>query len=142
MQALIGTWQLISQHTEYPDGRIEITRGMQPIGILMYDAQGNMSVQLLRTESIDQHHTDLTTFDTAMDEYHGYFGTYEVDEAEKTVYHNIIGAAFPLYRGTRQVRRFELDGDTLTLRSHATIKGDDTSRILVWQRIHGQIGYD
>jgi len=134
-EQLIGTWQLIEQRTEYPDGRIDITRGEKPVGILMYDAHGNMSVQLLRTAEPVLQHTDLTSFETAMDQYHGYFGTYDVDEAEKVVYHNIIGAAFPPYIGTKQKRHVTLDGNRLKLYAHATTKGDDTARYIVWERL-------
>jgi len=132
---LIGTWRLISQETEYADGHREYSRGNQPDGILMYDANGNMSVHLVRTEEPRVKHTDLAAFDTAMEQYHGYFGTYEVDEGEQIVYHNIIGSAFPPYRGTQQIRHFELDGNRLTLFAHATTAGDDTKRLIVWERL-------
>ncbi len=137
-EQLIGTWRLISQHTEYPDGSIEVTRGEKPDGILMYDAQGNMSVHLLRSTEPTMQHTDLTSFETAMDQYHGYFGTYEVVEEECVVYHNVVGSGFPPYVGTRQRREFKLDGDVLNLSSRATTAGDDTARHLVWHRITGK----
>ena len=137
-EQIIGTWRLISQHTEYPDGRIEITRGENPHGILMYDAQGNMSVQLLRNAEPMLQHTDITSFETAMEQYHGYFGTYDLLEEEGVVYHNVIGAAFLPYQGTRQRREFKLEGDMLKLSSRATTAGDDTARHLVWQRITGK----
>jgi Lipocalin-like domain len=135
-EQLIGTWQLISQHTEFPDGNIQATRGENPSGLLMYDAQGNMSVQLMRTDEKSGQHFDLREAATFIQEYHAYFGTYSVHEDIGEVHHHIIGAAFPDYRGTCQIRPFTLEGDTLTLRVFAT---DDTIRILVWQKLEGRI---
>jgi len=134
-EQLIGTWRLISQETEFPDGHKEHTRGQNPDGILMYDVFGNMSVHLSRTEEPLNQHTDITVFETVMAEYHAYFGTYEIDEDARIVYHHIVSAVFPPYRGTRQVRHFELDGDELRLYAAATTAGDDTKRFLIWHRL-------
>jgi hypothetical protein len=136
-EQLIGTWRLLSQEQEFPDGRKEFTRGQNPDGILVYDAFGNLSVHLVRSEEPLVAFTDLSAFETAMGQYHGYFGTYEVDEAAQIVYHNIIGSAFPAYRGTRQVRHFVLEGDILTLYAKATTAGDNTARYIVWQKLNG-----
>lgn len=131
-EQLIGTWRLISQHTEFPDSSIEATRGENPTGLLMYDTQGNMTVQLMRTDEKSGQHHDLRKPETFIQEYHAYFGTYSVHEDKSEVHHHIIGAAFPDYRGTTQIRPFSLEGDMLTLRVFAT---DDTIRVLVWQRL-------
>lgn len=131
-EQLIGAWDLISQYIMYPDGRKVESRGENPIGILMYDANGNMSVQLMRNEEPMLQHTDLTQLDTAMNEYHAYFGTYEVDEEQQIVYHIIEGAMYPPYRGTKQIRHFVLDGDMLYLKNLNT--GDETKREIVWRR--------
>lgn len=135
-EQLIGSWRLISQETRYVDGRREATRGTHPDGILIYDAYGNLSVQLVR--SGEPYETlNLADFDTAMEQYHGYFGTYEVDETAGIVYHHIVGAAFLPYRGTSQVRHFKLEGNRLTLYAEATTPGDDTARYIIWERLDG-----
>jgi hypothetical protein len=135
-EKLIGTWRIISQHTQFPDGTIQETRGKNPTGLLIYDTQGNMSVQLMRTDEDSGKQYDLRKAETFIQEYHAYFGTYAIHEAKSEVHHHIIGAAFPDYRGTTQIRPFTLEGDTLTLRVFAA---DDTIRVLVWQKLEGQI---
>lgn len=140
-EQLIGSWRLISQETRFADGRREVTRGANPDGILMYDIHGNMSVHLLRSGE-PHSNMDLTSFDTAMEQYHGYFGTYEIDEEAQIVYHNIVGSAFLPYRGTRQVRHFELDGKRLNLYAEATTLGDDTARYIIWERLGGKYNAD
>ncbi len=127
---LIGTWLLVSQHTQYPDGRVVVTRGAAPRGVLMYDALGNMAVQLMRTDAQAGDYTDLTQLRTAMEGYHAYFGTWDLDEAAGIVRHHVIGAAYPPYCGTTQVRHYALEGDRLTLR----VEAETETRLLVWRR--------
>lgn len=133
-ERLIGTWRLVAQYTDYPDGRRVETRGPNPVGIIMYDALGNMSVQLMRTDDRAGDYYDLRELATGLEGYHAYFGTYTVDETAQTVTHHIVGAAYPGYRGSDQVRHYAFDGDQLTLTVLAT--GDDTQRVIVWERLH------
>jgi Lipocalin-like domain len=133
---LVGTWLLVSQYTVFADGHRALARGENPRGVLMYDALGNMSVHLMRTDARVHEFTDLLRFDTAMEGYHGYFGTYEIDEAAGIVRHHVVGAAYPPYRGSVQVRHFTLDGDTLILK----VFNDDAAREIVWARASGMMG--
>ncbi len=131
-----GTWLLVSQHTIHPDGRVVVTRGEHPRGVIMYDDLGNMSVHLMRTDGDAERYTDLNDFETAMEGYHAYFGTYEVSEAEQIVRHFVVGAAYPPYRGSVQERHYAFDGDHLTLTVHAK---DGTQRVIVWVRARGRM---
>ena len=135
-ERLIGTWLLVSQHTQYPDGRVVVTRGDAPRGVLMYDALGNMTVQLMRTDARAGDYTDLAQIRTAMEGYHAYFGTWDVDEAAGVVRHHVIGAAYAPYRGTTQIRYFALDDERLTLR----VEAETETRLLVWQRAARAMG--
>lgn len=129
---LNGTWLLVSQTASYPDGRVEATRGENPVGILMYDADGNMSVQLMRTDERAGEYTDLAELKTAMEGYHAYFGRYEIDEARQIVKHHVVGSGYPGYRGSIQIRFYSLEGDTLTLRGEAD--ENRPLRTMVWRR--------
>ncbi|MBX3065766.1 MAG: lipocalin-like domain-containing protein [Anaerolineae bacterium] len=130
----VGTWHLVSQHSHFPDGRIEPSRGEGAIGVLMYDADGNVSVQLMRTDARAAEFTDLRTVETAFEGYLGYFGTYEVDQVAGVVNHRVLGASYPAFRGTIQRRqfRFESNGNSLIL--EAAIPADKTIRVLVWRK--------
>jgi hypothetical protein len=131
----LGAWLLVSQDTVYPDGSSVPSRGEHPAGIIMYDASGYMAVQLMRTDEHARDYTDLTSFRTAMDGYHAYFGRYEVDEAAQIVRHFVEGSGYFEYRGTTQVRHYHFEGDTLTLQAQAD---DGTRRVLVWRRATAQ----
>lgn len=135
MKPFIGTWRLISQDTHFPDGRVEPSRGKHPQGILMYDAAGNMAVQLMRTDEHADDYTDFSQLETALEGYHAYFGTYEVDKAQKVVRHHVIGSVYAGWRGTVQVRHYDFDDDLLTLSADGP---DGTRRVLVWERVSGE----
>jgi hypothetical protein len=129
---LVGTWLLVAQHSHYPDGRQEPSRGENPSGILMYDRAGNMAVQLLRTDKRAGEYTDLTALETAMRGFLAYYGRYTVDAEQQIIHHHIAGSSYPGYRGSTQIRRYTLAGDTLTLTAQSTF--DDSTRVIVWRR--------
>jgi hypothetical protein len=133
----VGSWKLLSQHSLYPDGRVEPSRGDNAEGIIMYDAAGNMAVQLMRTDERATAFTDLADLKTAMQGYLAYYGHYEVEEpadaGSGVVRHFVTGSSFFGFRNTTQVREYEFAGDTLTLKAKSSF--DDSTRLLVWQRI-------
>jgi hypothetical protein len=81
--------------------------------------------------------TDMTELRTAMQGFLAYYGRYEVDEPQDDkvgiVRHYVTGSSYFDYRGIVLVRHYEFDGDTLTLKAKASF--DDSTRLLVWQRI-------
>ncbi|HEX2620607.1 MAG TPA: lipocalin-like domain-containing protein [Phototrophicaceae bacterium] len=129
----VGTWNLMSQYTYRPDNSATPSRGENPAGILMYDAAGNMAVQLMRTDELAEQFINLADLTTALDGYLAYFGHYEVDEAQGLVLHHVTGASYPGYRGTIQTRQYEFTQDRLILKAVAP---DGVSlRVLIWQHI-------
>lgn len=130
----VGTWKLVSQHTHFPDGRIEASRGEGAIGVLMYDAAGNMAVQLARTDDHWDEYSDMRELTTAMDGYLGYFGTYEVDATTQTVTHRVRGSSFFGYRNSLQRRHYDFTDTDQTLTLMAASPRDGTKRVLIWQR--------
>ena len=129
----VGSWRLVSQHSLYPDGRIEPSRGEKADGIIMYDAAGNMAVQLMRTDEHATDFTDLSDPKTAMQGFLAYYGRYEVDEAAGVVRHFVTGSSFFDYRGITLERVYKFEGDTLTLKAQSNF--DDSTRLLVWRRM-------
>ena len=127
-----GVWLLVSQYNRYPDGRKEPSRGEDPAGVLVYDRNGHMAVQLMRTDERAGEYTDLASLRTALEGYLAYFGRYEVDAAQQIVRHYIAGASYLLYRGSVQIRRYTFASDTLTLEASSPL--DDSTRILLWRR--------
>ncbi len=135
-----GTWKLVSAEFRRPDGDIIYSYGKHPVGVFMYDANGTMSVQIMRSDrpafaSGDLWISSREELKAALEGYVAYFGTYEVDEEEAVVTHRIEGSWFPNWVGTEQKRFFEFSGDRLILRTPEARTGTATvTGELVWQR--------
>ncbi len=93
--------------------------GLNPIGFISYDSNGNMSVQLMRQErsKFNAHPRDVpsTEISEAFYSYVAYFGTYEVNEDEGTVTHHRVGSLVPDESSEDGVRFYIFGENTLTL---------------------------
>jgi hypothetical protein len=110
--------------------------GEKPIGRLVYDPSGAMSLQMMRVGRKNVISTPANPRDQANPRvvlgYDSYFGRYAVNEKAGTVTHHVEGSLFPEDLGDDWVRPFTLEGDRLTLR----LTGDDgLTRALVFQRM-------
>lgn len=129
----IGTWRLVSQEALREDGSVSYPRGEHPQGVIMYDAAGNMSVQLMRQGG---HSGDLDDLRTALEQFLAYYGMYRVDEAAGTVTHVLEGCSYPAWAGTEQVRHYVFEDDRLRLTAVSVdADGHPQTRVIVWQRV-------
>jgi hypothetical protein len=139
---LVGTWKLVSCESRFEDGKVEPTLGIDPIGQLMYDANGRMSVHLMRRDraafaSSDLHGATPQEAKAAFDVHQSYFGSYTMDLAAGTVSHHIEGGSFPNWTGTTQKRFFKLEGKRLSLSTAAIpIDGKQVRLFLIWERVN------
>lgn len=138
---LIGTWKLASLELRRPDGTAAYPFGRNVIGMLIYDAGGNMSVQILGSERSAFASDD--PFKGAPEEiksaFEGmiltYFGSYDVIEEEGAVIHHIKGSAFPNWAGFDLKRPFELSGNHLKLDIPSImLGGEELTGRLIWER--------
>jgi hypothetical protein len=112
----VGTWKLLS----IEDDRGNQSRGEKPIGVIYYDVAGNMAAQIMpdrprATWSPGDSPTPEQAKD-AISGYTAYFGTYTVDEKNRTVSHHRAGSLAPGAVGLDAVRRYEFAaGDRLIL---------------------------
>jgi hypothetical protein len=140
-QQLIGTWKLVSAEYRRANGEAINIYGGNPLGMLMYDADGNVAIQIMRRErpafaANDRQGGTLEETKAAFDGMLAYFGTYSVDEAQGAVTHHIQGAWFPNWVGVDQTRYFELRGERLTLRTPPLqIAGAPAVGRLVWEKV-------
>jgi lipocalin-like protein len=135
---IVGTWELVTRTVRRADGTAIVDRvlGEKPIGRLVYDASGAMSLQMMRIGrksaiSIPENPADRSNA-RVVTGYDSYFGRYTVDEKAGTVTHHVEGSLFPEDLGSDWVRPFTLDGDRLTLR---LTSADGLTRTLVFQRM-------
>jgi Lipocalin-like domain len=139
-QSLIGTWKLLSDKQVKADGSSSDLYGSSPLGQLIYDSNGRMSVHLLTPElpkcgTQDRRKCPDTVARSAFDNYLGYWGRFSLTPGGKSILHIIEGASVPDWIGTSQERFFELTGDRLTLTTPLQqIAGVESKTVLVWQR--------
>ena len=140
---LVGTWKLIAIDERDANGArvVPLDYGPDPIGLLMYDASGHMSVHAMRRgrpklASDDAHSATPDQAMAAFIGYGAYFGTYSVDEQAGIVTHHVQGALNPNWEGGDQRRRFTISGNKLTLEPlDFRAAGQKRTRRLTWQRL-------
>lgn len=138
---LVGTWSLAHYEARVGDQPPTLPFGPRATGRLMYDASGNMSVQLLDPDrplfaSPDWTAGTPSEIETAFERFVGYYGDYALDEAAGTVTHHIRGAHYPNWVGTDQVRTFRLAGDTLVLSTPPFFgRGVEAVHTLWWVKV-------
>jgi len=129
----IGTWLLVHSQVLSESGNWEVPENsVGMIGAISYSANGYMSFQssrLDRSEILDGGIDDMPIegLKALLSSYSGYYGTYEIDEENRTVTHTIIGSSFPTAAGTSTIRTYTFNGSQLTL-----LNGEN--RRFVWKR--------
>jgi len=130
---LIGTWRLVSWDGVTPESQnvFGAHPGAHPTGILMYDAHGLMSVQIMADRPRPMWPSSGPTDDVRLElarGYLAYWGTYTIDETAQTVTHHRQGKLDGDV--VDSVRGFELldSGNRLTL---MTRRGQN----LTWERV-------
>ena len=135
----IGVWKLISCERKFADGRTEQPYGEKPVGCLTYDKAGRMTVQMMdpARRSSGPSGVNLTAANASPEEireavggFLAYFGTFDVDEAEKTVIHHLQACLVPSWVGTDLKRTYQFSGNRLIL----TAMSPANSTVLVWQK--------
>ena len=145
---LMGAWRLVKIETLRPNGEIIYPfYGKHPEGLIMYDASGWMSVQIVSDPKPTVPKADgrgdflnapATEKAAAADGYYAYCGTWSFDPAAQKVTHHLKDSLYPGERGINFVRSVTLVGNRLTLVAKTHEMGEDHQRVLVWERAEKQ----
>ncbi|MEP6925925.1 MAG: lipocalin-like domain-containing protein [Pyrinomonadaceae bacterium] len=138
--SLVGTWKLIAWQNRFPDGEIKYPFGRNPRGLLIYQPNGYMAIQVMKTphpKVASNDETKITAEEkiSLFDSYVAYFGTYTVDWQKQIVTHKVEGDLSDTYLGTTQERPFELQGDSLTISPRYTEDGKIVQGLRVFERV-------
>jgi hypothetical protein len=137
---LVGTWTLVLVDNILPDGsRVELY-GPSPQGILMFDARGNYSLQILRANRAkfaanDKGQGTPEEYKAAVQGSNTHFGKYTVDETTGTITFYIEHASYPNWEGTEQKRLFTITNDELKYTVPTPTTGAGATGEVVWKRI-------
>jgi hypothetical protein len=124
---LIGDWELVSYEAIRPDGQKYYPYGDHPVGQYTFDENGRMSVHVMKPGRTSTVAAPTQIAEAGVDDlrqiadgYVAYYGTWEVDEAAKTLANVVEAAMLPAWVGGKQQRTYELEGDRLALITPAT----------------------
>jgi hypothetical protein len=134
---LIGSYTLVSIALE-KDGKTVNLFGDSPKGSLTLDAGGRFSIIIVRGDlpKLVSGNREAGTADENKAIVHGsigYFGTYAVNEADKSINLRTDGSTFPNWVGTEQKRLFTLAGDEFKYANPTTTVGAGVVHV-VWKR--------
>ncbi len=115
---LCGTWKLESIIVKHKDNTL-YPFGKDVKGVLFY-SENYMSVQIMMPLKITNENTQNINIDELAQAlktagYMGYFGPYEIDEANETIIHHVEGSISQPVVGGDQLRKFKFESEKLIL---------------------------
>ena len=135
----VGTWKLKSYEVRWANGKVTYPFGERPEGRLTYTEDGFIAVNIMAASrrNFEARELKLGTPEekvAAAETYISYSGRYDL-EGDK-IRHHVDVCLFPNWVGKDQVRTFDLNGDTLALKT-ITDQRDEQGRqgYLIWQRV-------
>jgi hypothetical protein len=132
----VGTWTLVSAITER-DGNKSDTFGPNAKGVLMFDANGHYTITFIGA-NLPKFASNSRASGTADENKaiiggsFAHFGTYVVNEADKSLTFRIDSATFPNWNITDQKRSFVMTGDELKYTVPAVSAGGTGA--VTWKR--------
>ena len=126
-EALVGSWSLLIDDAVKPDGTHAPNFGPNPMGIAIFGADGHFAVMIARAgrPKFASNNRATGTADenkAAVAGANAFFGSYTLNEADKTLTMRVEGATYPNLEGTTQKRTITslTAGDELTWTNPAT----------------------
>ncbi len=127
-EQLVGTWTYDSVDIVRPDGSREPLYGPNPKGAATFDSNGRYLLLTTRNGlpkfgSNDRMKGTPEENKAIVEGSIAHFGSYTVNESEKTITFKIETSTFPNWNGTQQKRPFTISGDELRWRTPASSGG-------------------
>ena len=146
-ESLIGAWRLVSSvETDTKTGAVDLPLGDKPEGLILYTPDGYMSAQLSAANrpnfaSGDMYRGKSEEYVAAGLSYLAYSGPYYVDEASRTVEHEMFVSLFPNWKGQRQARIVKLDEQELQLSPNRPLlfNGSLKRATITWRRANPNV---
>jgi Lipocalin-like domain len=141
-ERLVGAWALMSfVERDIETGVENHPFGEHPLGLILYTPDGYVSAQLQRPERPpfadgDLLHATPKEYAAAGSSYIAYSGRFFIDEAKRSLSHEMAVSFFPNWLGQRQVRLVEVNGERLRLSTDGPqrFNGVLKTATLTWRR--------
>jgi hypothetical protein len=109
---IVGSWNFVVAEGTAPDGKKSFPFGETPKGILIFTADGrfaqiHVAGDVPKIASNNRLTGSPEEYAEIMRRSLSVFGTYTVDEANRTVTYNIVSSSFPNWEGEAQTRSID-----------------------------------
>ena len=138
-QQIVGTWDFVVAEVIAPDGKKSFPFGETPKGILIFTPDGRFA-QIHIASDVPKLASNNRLTGTA-EEYAeimrrsvSVFGTYTVDEDNKTVTYHIASASFPNWQGEAQTRTIDKLSDEEFVNTNPNVAGGRGSASNIYRR--------
>jgi lipocalin-like protein len=136
-QQLVGTWTLVSAESVDADGKkAPLVKGADVKGLFVFTEGGRVSFQVIgdfaKIAANDRLKATPEEQKLMAEGVLSYFGTYTVDEADKSFTMTIERSSFPNQVGRPAKRMAAISGDELKVTNPGRLAGGQTN--LVWKR--------
>jgi hypothetical protein len=133
-EAIVGSWSLLIDDAVKPDGTHAPNFGPNPIGMAMFGTDGHFTVAITRSGrakfasnsrasgTADENKAEVTGSNA-------FFGSYALNEADKSLTLRIEGSTYPNLEGTTQKRTIT----SLTAGDELTWTNPDTKGEVAWK---------
>src|SRR3954447_5888842 len=137
-EQLVGTWTLVSAESIEPNGnKMPLVKGSPVKGLQVFTADGKLSFQVIgdhvKLASNDRTKMTPEEMKAMAESTLSYFGTYTVDEAEKSYTVRIESSSFQNQTANAAKRMVDINGDDLKVTNPGRLAGGQT--IIVWKRV-------
>lgn len=133
--AAVGAWTYVSVDTVHPDASRTPMYGSNPQGLEIFDGHGHYALVNSRSDlpkfvSKDRMKGSAEEYRAVVQGSIAHFGTYAVNEADKTITFRIDTSTLPNWNGVEQRRPFVLSGDELRWTTPAASGGGSGEVVL------------
>jgi hypothetical protein len=136
-EQLVGTWTLVSADSIEPNGtKMPLVRGADVKGLQIFTDSGKVSFQVIgghsKIASNDRLKMTPDEMKATAESVLSYFGTYTVNEAEKSYTIQIETSSFPNQTANPAKRMVAITGDEMKVTNPGRLAGGQT--VIVWKR--------
>ena len=133
---LVGVWRFQNEVDTRADGSVvQILPADGWDGYAVYTTDGFVSMNIMpKGRKWTLKTATLKELRKTLADGSAYFGRYKIDPVAGTVTHIVRTSVEPEYENKNLVRRYRIDGDTLTLSGTATTTGETVTFTIRWTR--------
>ncbi|MFH7015911.1 lipocalin-like domain-containing protein [Flavobacterium sp. FlaQc-47] len=138
---IAGTWTLVAVENNNADGTKTFPYGTNAKGILFFDSKGNYAIQIYKNErqkiaSGDKNNCTAEENISIVQGSNSHFGSYKIDEINKTLTFKIQTASFPNWENTEQKRYYTFNNNQIKyVVTNTTQGGNKVTAEVVWKKL-------